>query len=91
MVPWPRSESGHQVGDYHGGMALVMVRFEDGPIRGVTLPVDHAAEEYRHTVREPVNDRSGSVAGSVRTTIHVYRRTGRTTFALDHAEDGGFD
>ena len=72
------------------GMALVMVRFEDGPLRGVTLPVDHTAEEYRHTVREPVNDGS-SLDGSARSTIHVYRRTGRTSFALDHAEDGGFD
>ena len=72
------------------GMALVMVRFQDGPLTGVTLPVDHTAEEYRHTVREPVNDGS-SLEGSARSTIHVYRRTGRTTFALDHAEDGGFD
>jgi hypothetical protein len=71
-------------------MALVMVRFEDGPLRGVTLPVDHTAEEYRHTVREPLDDGS-SLEGSVRSTIHVYRRTGRTTFALDHAEDGGVD
>ena len=71
-------------------MALVMVRFEDGPLRGVTLPVDHTAEEYRHTVRESGYGGT-SDAGSVRTTIHVYRRTGRTTFALDHAEDGGFD
>jgi hypothetical protein len=69
-------------------MALVMVRFEDGPLRGMTLPVDHTAEEYRHAVREPVEDADDS---SVRTTVHVYRRTGRTTFALDHTEDGGID
>jgi hypothetical protein len=71
-------------------MALVMVRFQDGPLTGVTLPVDHTAEEYRHTVREAGYDGT-SDAGSVRTTIHVYRRAGRTTFALDHTEDGGFD
>jgi hypothetical protein len=76
---------------YHAGMALVMVRFEDGPLRGVTLPVDHLAEEYRHTVRESVPDGSGDRGDAVRTTVHVYRRTGRTAFALDHAEDGGFD
>lgn len=69
-------------------MALVMVRFEDGPLRGVTLPVDHTAEEHRHAVREPVDDPDDP---AVRTTVHVYRRTGRTTFALDHTEDGGFD
>jgi hypothetical protein len=70
-------------------MALVMVRFEDGPLRGVTLPVDHTAEESRHTVREPLNDEP-SLDGSARSTIHVYRRTGRTNCALDHTEDGGF-
>ena len=66
-------------------MALVMTRFEDGPLRGVTLPVDHAAEEYRHTVREP------APGGGTRTTIYVYRRSGRTTFALAREEDGGFE
>jgi hypothetical protein len=71
-------------------MALVMVRFQDGPLRGVELPVDHAAEEYRHPVREPAGGPEGE-RGSVRTTIHVYRRTGRTTFALEHTEDGGYD
>ena len=72
-------------------MALVMIRFEDGPLTGVTLPVDHTAEEYRHSVREEVGSGSERDYGSVRTTIHVYRRTGRTTFALDRTEDGGYD
>jgi len=73
-------------------MALVMIRFEDGPLRGVSLPVDHTAEEYRHSVREEVSGGSDDDGyGAVRTTIHVYRRTGRTTFALDHEEDGGID
>jgi len=71
-------------------MALVMVRFQDGPLTGVTLPVDHTAEQYRHTVRESMSDGSDDEGESVRTTIHVYRRTGRTTFALDHTEDGGY-
>jgi len=70
---------------YDVRMALVMNRFVDGPLRGVTLPVDHAAEEYRHTVREPAS------GGATRTVVFVYRRTGRTTFALDHEEDGGID
>ncbi|TAJ99076.1 MAG: hypothetical protein EPO36_13270 [Chloroflexota bacterium] len=61
-------------------MALVMVRFEDGPLRGVTLPVDHTAIEYRHTAREP------AAGNLVRTLVFVYRRTGRTTFGLDHEE-----
>jgi hypothetical protein len=64
-------------------MALLMVRFEDGPLRGVTLPVDHTADEYRHTVREP------APGGLVRILVFVYRRTGRLTFGLDHEEDGG--
>ena len=66
-------------------MALVMVRFEDGPLRGVTLPVDHTADSYRHTVREPIR------GGAIRTIIYVYRRTGRTTFGLEREEDGGIE
>ena len=64
-------------------MALVMNRFEDGPLRGVTLPVDHAAQEYRHTVRER------APGGGNRSVVYVYRRSGRTTFALVREEDGG--
>jgi hypothetical protein len=71
-------------------MALLMVRFEDGPLTGVSLPVDHTAEEYRHAVREEVGFESDDVASSLRTTVYVYRRSGRTTFALDREEDGGF-
>ena len=66
-------------------MALVMVRFEDGPLRGVTLPVDHTAEEYRHTVLEPAPGRG------TRTMVYVYRRTGRTTFAMAREVDEGID
>jgi hypothetical protein len=51
-----------------------MVRFEDGPLRGVTLPVDHTAEEYRHTVREPVNDDRPGLSGSVLRADHPRRR-----------------
>ncbi|HEX5588879.1 MAG TPA: hypothetical protein VFX65_01130 [Candidatus Limnocylindrales bacterium] len=65
-------------------MALVMVKFQDGPLRGVTLPVDHNATEYRHLVREP------APGAGTQARVYVYRRTGRTTFALDHEEDGGF-
>jgi hypothetical protein len=63
-------------------MALVMNRFVDGPLRGVTLPVDHAAQEYRHTVRE-------AAPRGTRVVVYVYRRTGRTTFALLREEDEG--
>lgn len=71
------------------GVALVMVRFEGGPLTGVQLPVDHTATEYRHPVTENAGYEPGNGHEWSRTTIHVYRRTGRLTFAWDHEEGGG--
>lgn len=72
-------------------MALVMIRFEDGPLRGVTLRVERTAEDHRHSVRESIGAGGEDRYGKVRTTILVYRRSGRTAFALDREESGGID
>jgi hypothetical protein len=67
-------------------MALVMVKFQGGPLTGLKLPVDHAATEYRHVVHEDGTYDLEPHERRDRTTIHVYRRADWEHFTWQRRE-----